>query len=132
MVALKKAGIRFSLDDFGSGYSSITYLKQLAFDEVKIEGAFVSGIDGDEDNEALVKTILAMAGTLGITAVAEHVESESQEAFLRAYGCDVFQGRYYGGAMSFDEFTTFADENRHHPAQAGLPEEKGFLTGKAG
>ncbi|MEX0344698.1 MAG: putative bifunctional diguanylate cyclase/phosphodiesterase [Rhizobiaceae bacterium] len=132
MTALKEAGIRFSLDDFGSGYSSITYLKQLAFDEVKIEGAFVSGIDGDEDNEALVKTILAMAGTLGITAVAEHVESERQEAFLRAYGCDVFQGRYYGGAMSFDEFTTFADENRQRPTPDRPPDETDLSTGKAG
>ena len=132
MTALKEAGIRFSLDDFGSGYSSITYLKQLAFDEVKIEGAFVSGIDGDEDNGALVKTILAMASTLGITAVAEHVESERQEAFLRAYGCDVFQGRYYGGAMSFDEFTTFADENRQRRAQDSPAEESDLPAGKAG
>ncbi len=117
MAALKKIGIRFSLDDFGSGYSSITYLKQLEFDEVKIEGAFVTGIDGDEDNEALVKTILAMAGTLGITAVAEHVESEHHETFLRAYGCDVFQGRYYGGAMSFDEFVQYAEANRQQTSK---------------
>lgn len=111
MAELKSQGIRFSLDDFGSGYSSITYLKQLKFDEVKIEGSFVAGIDGDEDNEALIKTILAMAGTLAITAVAEHVESEGQEEFLRAYGCDVFQGRYYGGAMDGEAFAEFAVSN---------------------
>ena len=107
MSALKELGIRFALDDFGSGYSSITYLRQLNFDEVKIEGAFVAGIDGDEDNEALVKTILAMAGTLGITAVAEHVDNESQQDFLRAYGCDVFQGKQYGEAMDGDAFSRF-------------------------
>ncbi len=108
MRELKALGIRFALDDFGSGYSSITYLRQLQFDEVKIEGAFVAGIDGDEENEALVKTILAMAKTLGISAVAEHVESESQEAFLRAYGCDVFQGCRYGTEMNRHEFAEFA------------------------
>lgn len=117
MAALKSRGIRFSLDDFGSGYSSITYLKQLKFDEVKIEGTFVAGIDGDEDNEALIKTILAMAGTLGITAVAEHVESQSQEEFLRAYGCDVFQGRYYAGAMDGEAFAKFAMSNQEIASQ---------------
>lgn len=111
MAALRSAGVRFSLDDFGSGYSSITYLKQLNFDEVKIEGSFVAGIDGNEDNEALVKTILAMADTLGVTAVAEHVESESQQAFLRAYGCDIFQGRFYADAMDGEAFAKFAETN---------------------
>ncbi|MEZ5811043.1 MAG: EAL domain-containing protein [Rhizobiaceae bacterium] len=106
--ALKALGIRFSLDDFGSGYSSITYLKQLRFDEVKIEGAFVSGIEGNKDNAALVKTILAMAETLGITAVAEHVENENQEAILRGLGCQVFQGRHYADAMDGMAFVSYA------------------------
>ncbi len=121
MSALKELGIRFSLDDFGSGYSSITYLRQLNFDEVKIEGAFVAGINGDEDNEALVKTILAMAGTLDITAVAEHVDNKSQQDFLRAYGCDVFQGKFYGEAMDSDVFFRYAASG----GQTGGSEQSG-------
>lgn len=110
METLKRLGIRFSLDDFGSGYSSITYLKQLKFDEVKIDGACVTNLEGSDDNTSLVRTILAMADTLGITAVAEHVEDDAQEAFLRAFGCDVFQGRHYGRAMDSVAFSAYATE----------------------
>lgn len=123
--ALKALGIRFSLDDFGSGYSSITYLKQLRFDEVKIDGAFISGIEGNEDNAALVKTIIAMAETLRITAVAGQVESERQEALLRGLGCQVFQGGRYGGTMDGVAFASYAAS-----MQGGSEDSQ--ATGKAG
>jgi diguanylate cyclase (GGDEF)-like protein/PAS domain S-box-containing protein len=109
MGMLRALGVRFSLDDFGSGYGSITYLKQMQFDEVKIDGKVVTDIDGGDDDRALVRTILAMAATLGLTTVAEHVESERQEQFLRAYGCDVFQGYLYAGAMAAPKFVEFAE-----------------------
>lgn len=108
MTRLRARGVRFALDDFGSGYGSITYLKQMPFDEVKIDGKVVTEINGADGDRALVKTILAMAGTLGITAVAEHVENERQEHFLRAYGCDVFQGYLYSGALSGPNFIEYA------------------------
>jgi EAL domain-containing protein (putative c-di-GMP-specific phosphodiesterase class I) len=96
MAELKALGVRLSLDDFGTGYSSLAYLKALPFDEVKIDGGFVADIETTESDRALVKTILAMARTLGLTAVAEHVENVKQEAFLRAFGCDNLQGYLYG------------------------------------
>ncbi|HTV71695.1 MAG TPA: EAL domain-containing protein [Rhizobiaceae bacterium] len=96
MAVLKTFGIRLSLDDFGTGYSSLAYLKALPFDEVKIDGGFVTDLETTESDRALVRTILAMARTLGLTAVAEHVENIRQEAFLRAYGCDYLQGYLYG------------------------------------
>ena len=104
MAEAKKLGVRLSLDDFGTGYSSLAYLKQLPFDEVKIDGGFVADIENADSDRALVKTILAMARTLGLTAVAEHVENVRQEAFLRAFGCDFFQGFLYSRAVPADQF----------------------------
>jgi len=104
MNAIKRLGVRLSLDDFGTGYSSLAYLKQLPFDEVKIDGGFVTDIEDSENDRALVKTILAMARTLGLISVAEHVENVRQEAFLRAFGCDVLQGHFYSRAVPEDDF----------------------------
>lgn len=99
MAEIKELGVRLSLDDFGTGYSSLAYLKTLPFDELKIDGRFVADIEKGESDRALVKTILAMARNLGLTAVAEHVENIRQQAFLRAFGCDYFQGYLYGKAV---------------------------------
>ncbi len=99
MRALKELGIRFSLDDFGSGFSSIARLKKLPFDEVKIDGGLVADIERSDGDRALVRTILAMANTLHLEVVAEHVETKNQEAFLHAFGCDYFQGFLYGAAV---------------------------------
>lgn len=119
MHEVKRLGVRLSLDDFGTGYSSLAYLKQLPFDEVKIDGGFVADIETAESDRALVKTILAMARTLGLTAVAEHVENVRQEAFLRAFGCDYFQGFLYGRAMPADKFLALFEENRAKNAGSG-------------
>ncbi|WP_158264400.1 EAL domain-containing protein [Nitratireductor sp. StC3] len=108
MNALKSSGLRFSLDDFGIGYSSLARLKSLPFDEVKIDGSFVRDIENSDGDRALVRTILAMANTLGLDAVAEHVETRSQEAFLYAFGCDLFQGYLYAAAMPETAFLEFA------------------------
>lgn len=102
MTLLKQTGVRFSLDDFGTGFSSLSYLKKMPFDEVKIDGAFVADISNDEKDRALLKTILGMADTLGLVAVAEHVETTDQEQFLRAHDCRHFQGYLYGAAMPAD------------------------------
>lgn len=108
MRQLKALGVRFSLDDFGTGYSSIAYLKQLPFDEVKIAGEFVADIATNDDDRALVRTILAMTATLGLETVAERVETEDQEAFLKLHGCPVFQGFRYSPPLSPEDFLEFA------------------------
>ena len=107
MHHLKALGISFSLDDFGTGYSSLAYLRQLPFDEVKIDGSFVHEIESRESDRALVRTILAMADTLGLTAVAEHVENQAQETLLRSFGCDYFQGYLFAPALASDDFGAF-------------------------
>jgi EAL domain-containing protein (putative c-di-GMP-specific phosphodiesterase class I) len=107
MNELKKLGVRFSLDDFGTGYSSLVHLKKLPFDELKIDGSFVADIETRESDRALVRTILAMATTLGLTAVAEHVENDRQRIFLHLFGCEVFQGLLYSPALPEEEFIAF-------------------------
>ena len=112
MAEVKRLGVRLSLDDFGTGYSSLAYLKTLPLDEVKIDGGFIADIEHAESNRALVKTILVMARNLGLSAVAEHVENVRQEAFLRAFGCDFFQGYLYGRAVPADAFLASVAETR--------------------
>jgi diguanylate cyclase (GGDEF)-like protein/PAS domain S-box-containing protein len=122
MGEVKKLGARLSLDDFGTGYSSLAYLKSLPFDEIKIDGGFVADIESGDSNRALVKTILVMARNLGLSAVAEHVENVRQEAFLRAFGCDYFQGYFYGRAVSSAEFLKLvANDGFRVPAQLRKP-----------
>lgn len=111
MLALKKLGVRLSLDDFGSGYSSLAYLKRLPFDELKIDGGFVADIEKSESDRQLVKSILGTARTLKLTAVAEHVEQAGQETFLRAFGCNYFQGYLYSPALPPDAFIDFVRRN---------------------
>ena len=110
MNELKALGVRLSLDDFGTGYSSIAYLKKLPFDELKIDGSFITDIEGSESNRALVQTMLDMASTLGLSAVAEHVQTPQQEALLKSSGCAYFQGWLYGRAMTGKDFSKFVLE----------------------
>ncbi len=110
MNELKALGVRLSLDDFGTGYSSIAYLKKLPFDELKIDGSFITDIEGSENNRALVQTMLDMASTLGLSAVAEHVQTPQQEALLKSSGCAYFQGWLYGRAMTGKDFSKFVLE----------------------
>lgn len=95
MAELKDAGIQMSLDDFGTGYSSLSQLNQFPFDEVKIDGAFISRLDERTANRTLVEAILGLAGAFGLRTVAEHVSSEAQLAFLRQRGCNLFQGYFF-------------------------------------
>jgi EAL domain-containing protein (putative c-di-GMP-specific phosphodiesterase class I) len=94
--SLKSMGLRVAVDDFGTGYSSLSYLKRLPIDVIKIDKSFVRDLSTDEDGAAIVRAIIAMARSLGLTTVAEGVETAAQEAMLRAEQCDCFQGFRYG------------------------------------
>ncbi|HSL59970.1 MAG TPA: EAL domain-containing protein [Acidimicrobiales bacterium] len=90
--ALKALGVRIAVDDFGTGYSSLSHLTQLPVDVLKIDRSFISGIDADAHDRALVRSIVGLAHDLGITAVAEGVETGAQLATLASIGCDQAQG----------------------------------------
>lgn len=92
MERLKQAGVRFALDDFGTGFASFGYLKQLPFDTVKIDGAFVRDMDSDAANAAMVSSMVSMAQALNLPVVAEFVETESVATALRALGVQYGQG----------------------------------------
>ena len=104
MERLKTTGVRLSLDDFGTGFSSLSHLKDMPLDEIKIDGKFVRVMQDRPKDTALVRTIIAMAQALGLSTVAEHVETPEQEKFLVGQGCDAFQGFLYSGAMTRDDF----------------------------
>ncbi len=108
IAPLRKAGVRLSLDDFGTGHSSLAALTQMPFDVFKIDRQFVSAIGQDEQAEAVVDTILGLARTLNFETVAEGVEDVRQEAFLRKRGCTLGQGYLYGKPMPLADFLNLA------------------------
>lgn len=100
MAQLQRLGVRLSIDDFGTGYSSLTYLKSLPVDEVKIDKAFVSGLVEDRSDQAVVRAVVDIAHTLGVSVVAEGVENKDQRALLSFLGVDELQGYLHSGPMS--------------------------------
>ena len=101
---LKTMGMSISIDDFGTGYSSLSYLKRFPIDSVKIDRSFIGELPGNGDDAAITQAIIVMAHALGLSVVAEGVETREQVSFLRAHGCDEMQGHYFGKAVSEREF----------------------------
>jgi diguanylate cyclase (GGDEF)-like protein/PAS domain S-box-containing protein len=104
---LKRMGIRLSLDDFGKGYSSLSYLKRFPFDVLKIDRSFVSSVTEDAEDAALCRAITAMAGSLKLLVVAEGVETLDQWECLDSYGADLVQGYYISRPLDNEEFMHF-------------------------
>lgn len=92
LCALRKSGVSISLDDFGTGYASLTHLKQFPINFLKIDRSFVSGIPDDKGDEIIVRTIISLAHSLGLRAIAEGVETLDQYTQLSNFGCDFVQG----------------------------------------
>lgn len=92
---LKALGVKLAIDDFGTGYSSLSYLKRFPIDKLKIDRAFVSDLPDDEDDASLVKAIIAMSHSMGLTLVAEGVENHAQLDYLKGLDCDLIQGYLY-------------------------------------
>jgi diguanylate cyclase (GGDEF)-like protein/PAS domain S-box-containing protein len=103
MQALRGVCIHFSLDDFGTGQSSLSYLKRLPLDQIKIDQSFVRDIATDPSDAAIVKTIIGMANNLGLEVIAEGVETTVQRNFLESNGCHLYQGYLFSKPMPIEE-----------------------------
>lgn len=108
LVEISALGIKLSMDDFGTGYSSLSYLRQYAFDVLKIDQSFISGIPLNKADSELVNTIIAMAHSLGLTVVAEGVETQQQLTLLDDLGCDLVQGYYFSKPLPAKQFLDFS------------------------
>lgn len=104
---IRNRGIRLSLDDFGTGHSSLAYLKRFPIDCVKIDRAFIKDMPENTDDVAIARTIIAMAKALDLTTVAEGVETAAQLASLKNMGCDQIQGYFFSRPLSAEDFTAF-------------------------
>ncbi|MBK7768668.1 MAG: EAL domain-containing protein [Sulfuritalea sp.] len=107
MLAVKKLGIALELDDFGTGYSSLSYLTRLPLDQLKIDRAFVLKLPDSISDCVVTKTIINLATGLGLTAIAEGVETAAQHDFLAQNGCHAYQGSLFSRPLSLAEFEQF-------------------------
>ncbi len=107
MNKIKQLGIRFSMDDFGTGYSSLSYLRQIPIDELKIDKSFIIELNDIKKDTNMVKTILNIAKNLGLTVVAEGVETEMQKDFLIKENCTILQGYYFSKPLNREKFEEY-------------------------
>ncbi|MFZ2307310.1 MAG: EAL domain-containing protein [Rhodoferax sp.] len=105
MNAINALGVGFSLDDFGTGYSSLLHLQRLPLDQLKIDQSFVRDVLTHSDNAAVARSVVALGHSLGLTVIAEGVETAEQRNLLAALGCDAFQGYFFGRPAPATELT---------------------------
>ena len=105
-----RMGIRLSLDDFGTGHSSLGYLRRLPLDRVKIDRSFVMNMDESENDATIVRSTIDLARNLGLETVAEGVETATAEGTLAELGCPIAQGFFIGRPMPSDAFARWLDE----------------------
>jgi diguanylate cyclase (GGDEF)-like protein len=104
LKALRELGVRLSVDDFGTGYSSLSYLQRFPLNTLKVDQSFTRDMMDNPDSAAIAAAVVALGRSLGLTVIAEGVETEAQWAQLKAWGCEELQGYFFGRPMPADEF----------------------------
>ena len=116
LLALSEIGVRIAIDDYGSGYSSLSYLKHLPVDGIKIDRSFVLNMAADASDAVIVRSTIELGRSLGLTVVAEGVETAANWEQLKALGCELAQGFYLSRPVPADEIAPFL---RRHGALGG-------------
>jgi diguanylate cyclase (GGDEF)-like protein len=118
IAALRGAGVRFALDDFGSGYSNLAYLRRLPLEKLKIDRSFVRDIETSDAARAIIEHVVGLAHRLGLGIVVEGVETRAQLDFLRSVGTELAQGYYFYPALPADEMSRLLEAQRRAPLDA--------------
>jgi diguanylate cyclase (GGDEF)-like protein/PAS domain S-box-containing protein len=119
MSELRALGVKLSIDDFGTGYSSLSYLRRFSVDTLKIDQSFVSAMEGNRENCAIVSTIVTLGQNLGLQIVAEGVETLGQLETLRSMGCDAAQGYFFSKPVTADAAKSLIDLNQEQAKSVG-------------
>lgn len=125
LMQLKSIGLKISLDDFGTGFSSLSYLRSFPFDKIKIDKSFVSDLESNEDSRVITRTTIGLAQSLGKRCTAEGVETEAQWRFLAEHGCDEIQGFLISRAKTLEELSHLLPVS---PGAGEPPEQAGDET----
>ena len=125
MKKLNRLGVRLAIDDFGTGHSCLAYLKQFPVHEVKVDRTFVQGVADSPVDSAIVRAVIDLAAAMGIAAVAEGVETESQVTGLRTLGCQIAQGYYFSQPLGAAEFDQLLDRHFARPTAGACPARPG-------
>jgi EAL domain-containing protein (putative c-di-GMP-specific phosphodiesterase class I) len=112
LTTLSKLGIHLSMDDFGTGHGSLSCLRQIPVNALKIDQSFVRGIGRNSDDDAIVRTLISLGHSLRLNVIAECVETEEQLRFLQAHRCDFLQGFLFSPAVDADAFERLLETNR--------------------
>jgi EAL domain-containing protein (putative c-di-GMP-specific phosphodiesterase class I) len=129
LSALKEYGFALAVDDFGTGYCSLNYLKRFPLDTLKVDRAFVNDITADPDDATIVRAIVGLGHNLNLKIVAEGVETLEQLQFLRATGCDLVQGYLMSRAVDAPAFTQLLRTPKREPDAAGAAAQRATAAG---
>ncbi len=116
LKAIKSLGVRLAIDDFGVGYSSLAQIKRFPIDTLKVDSSFIHDIPDNPEDRAITEAIIAMGKTLSLTVVAEGVETEDQETFLRDHQCDQSQGYYFSRPVPAEDFAALVQRQMEQPS----------------